>query len=309
MATTAWWRDFQLDGHVVQVRKTGARIPIDGGIVAECASWLGYHARIELERRRIKRDGARIWFTPDTPRPWYLVWPVVQMAGLQIASAPDTADLVFSFEDLTCVDAARHAHLPHLNADCLDTSKSQVARIFEQVSGRALAVDPQSWTGPMAAKSETNGAHDGHVVTGPTAPAPDLVYQRLIDNLADDVCVEDLRCPTVGGEVPVVFLKRRPLKDRFANHNTEVHLLHPDAVFTALERDLIHRFCQAMKLDWGGIDVLRDRNTGDLWIVDVNKTDMGPPIALPMADKLKATRTLAHALRAHVDARLSSVET
>ena len=50
-------------------------------------------------------------------------------------------------------------------------------------------------------------------------------------------------------------------------------------------------------------------SASDLWIVDVNKTDMGPPIALPMADKLKATRTLAHALRAHVDARLTSVET
>jgi hypothetical protein len=97
--------------------------------------------------------------------------------------------------------------------------------------------------------------------------------------------------------------------DRFANHNSEVRLLKPDDVFSPEERDLIRRFCAAMALDWGGIDVLRDRKSGDLWIVDVNKTDMGPPIALPMTDKLKATRTLAESLRGYVDARLTLLET
>ncbi|WP_440957574.1 hypothetical protein ACFELO_09750 [Oceanicaulis sp. LC35] len=309
MATTAWWRDFELNGHVVQVRKTGARIPIDGGIVSEVLSWLTYHLRIEFERQRIPADGPRVWFTPDRPRPWYLIWPVAQMAGLRLASRPEDADLVFSFEDLTCVEAAQSSPLPQMNTQCVDVSKSRVAAVFEQVSGRALAVDPGVWSGPMVAKSELNGAHDGQIVTGPTAAEPGLAYQRLIDNVAEDGCVEDLRCPTVGGDVPVVFLKRRPVGERFANHNTEVRLLHPDAVFSAGERDLIRRFCAAMKLDWGGIDVLRDRQSGDLWIVDVNKTDMGPPIALPMTDKLSATHTLAQSLRAYVDARLTALET
>ena len=305
MTTTAWWRDFQLDGHVVQVRKTGARIPIEGGVIAETLAWLGYFARIELERRRIRADGPRVWFTPDRPRPWYLIWPVLQLSGLRLANSTEDADLAFSFEDLTCVASGAQTHLPHLNAHCLDVSKSHVAAVFEQVSGRALSVDPARWTGPLVSKSELNGAHDGAVMTGPVAPEPDRAYQRLIDTLAPDGCVEDLRCPTVGGEVPVVFLKRRPVDDRFANHNTEVKLLDPDAVFSLEERDLIRRFCAAMALDWGGIDVLRDRQSGELWIVDVNKTDMGPPIALPMSDKLKATRTLAQALRAHVDACLT----
>jgi hypothetical protein len=309
MTTTAWWRDFQLDGHVVHVRKTGARIPIEGGVISECLSWLGYHARIEIERRRARPDGPRLWFAPDRPRPWYLIWPVMQLSGLRMASSVEDADLVFSFEDLTCVEAASGDALPHINGACLDVSKSHVAAVFEQVSGRALSVDPTVWTGPMAAKSELNGAHDGRVLTGPTQAEPGLVYQRLIDNVAEDGCVEDLRCPTVGGEVPVVFLKRRSVDDRFANHNSEVRLLKPDDVFSPEERDLIRRFCAAMALDWGGIDVLRDRKSGDLWIVDVNKTDMGPPIALPMTDKLKATRTLAESLRGYVDARLTLLET
>jgi hypothetical protein len=46
--------------------------------------------------------------------------------------------------------------------------------------------------------------------------------------------------------------------------------------------------------------VLRDRADGNLYIVDANKTDMGPPIGLNLADKLVATRQLANAFRAFV---------
>ena len=51
-------------------------------------------------------------------------------------------------------------------------------------------------------------------------------------------------------------------------------------------------------MDWGGVDVLRDRATGKIFIVDANKTDMGPPIALQLGHKLKATRRMAKAFAA-----------
>jgi hypothetical protein len=53
-------------------------------------------------------------------------------------------------------------------------------------------------------------------------------------------------------------------------------------------------------MDWGGLDILRDRRTKQIYIVDANKTDMGPPLALPLADKMRATRLLASALRRYV---------
>ena len=62
-------------------------------------------------------------------------------------------------------------------------------------------------------------------------------------------------------------------------------------------------FCREIGLEWGGVDVLRDRNDGKLYIVDANKTDMGPPIALNLADKIVATRMLARAFRDYVAAR------
>ncbi|MEO1040452.1 MAG: hypothetical protein AAFX09_13005 [Pseudomonadota bacterium] len=301
MISTAWWRDFHYEDGVMHVKKTGAEVPVEPGVVGETLNWMVFHARVEVERRRIRRDGPRIWFAPDRPRPWYLIWPVVQLAGFRQAYSPEEADLGFFFEDLTeSTPPLAPSGLPLINADCPDVSKSAVGRVFQQVTGRALKVDPTRWDGPMVGKSERNGAHDGRIESGPRA-GDGLTWQRLVDNTAPDGCVEDLRCPTVGGEIDVVYLKRRPLEKRFENHNSEVRLLNAADAFSDQERDMIRRFCAAMKLEWGGLDVLRDRRDGALWIVDVNKTDMGPPIALSISDKLDSTRRLGTMLRRHAE--------
>lgn len=304
MNARAWWRDFQLEGTTLHVRKTGARVPIEPGVVSEFLAWLRFHLNVETERRAIKADGPRIWFAPEAPRPWYLIWPAVQLAGLQIAPTPERADLAFIFEDATTGRIPVGHGLPVINARCGDVSKSRVAKVFEQVSGRALAVDPSSFTGPLVEKSELNGAHDGRVVTGPLQPREDKAYQRLIDTVAPDGMVEDLRCPTVGGEIATVFLKRRPVGSRFANANAQVRELEPGTVFTSHEQQLIREFCNAFGLEWGGVDVLRDRNSGALWIVDANKTDMGPPTALPLKQKLASARAIGARLRAYCEQRL-----
>lgn len=306
MAVRAWWRDFELDGAVVHVRKTGARVPIEPGVIGETLSWLHFHLAVEAERRAIKADGPRVWFAPERPRPWYLIWPAVQLSGLRIVDRAEEADLAFVFEDATRGRIPAGHGLPIINGRCSDVSKSRVARVFEQVSGRALALDPDTWTGPLVEKSETNGAHDGRVLEGPFPPQPGKAYQRLIDTLAPDGMVEDLRCPTVGGEIAAVFLKRRPVESRFANSNSEVRRLNPDLVFTAEERTLISSFCHAFGLDWGGVDVLRDRSSGALWIVDANKTDMGPPTALPLDLKLASARAIGAKLRAYCETRLTA---
>ena len=85
--------------------------------------------------------------------------------------------------------------------------------------------------------------------------------------------------------------------DRFANHNSSVSLVRPRDVFSDDEIEQLGAFARAMGLDWGGLDVLRDRMSGRLYVVDVNKTDMGPPIALPFLDKIAAVAALGRALR------------
>jgi glutathione synthase/RimK-type ligase-like ATP-grasp enzyme len=70
----------------------------------------------------------------------------------------------------------------------------------------------------------------------------------------------------------------------------------PEEVFSAAELSQIERFCDAMQLDWGGLDVLREHESGRLYVVDVNKTDTGPAVVLNWRDRAKATRLLAKAL-------------
>lgn len=295
-----WLRDFQFGLTSVTVRKTGARVPYSPSVLAEVTAWFRYFFAV----RRIEPVGPRfsIAFTPERARPWYLVWAVARTAGARLVTDAAAADVVMHFEDATFsrnpVPEGAQPHARLVNFAAQDVSKSRVAQAFETAFGYPLAIDPTTHVGPAVEKSEVNGAHDGRIVTCPTSPLPRRCYQTLIDSRgADPALVDDLRTPTVGGQPAVVFIKRRPVDKRFQNTNAECVLRTPEEVFSPQELDRIAAFTRELGLDWGGLDILRDRNDGRIYIVDANKTDMGPPIALNLPDKLKATRLLAAAFR------------
>ena len=244
----------------------------------------------------------KIAYSPIVPRPWYLLPVLANRARMKRINNFAVADAVFYFEDQTVVAPP---HVPKgsnkaFNFGCHDISKSKVGEVFKQVFGYDLAVDPRTYTGKVAVKSEMNGAHDGYATSAPLPPEhpydPKLVYQRLIDNTVEGKWAEDMRCPITGGDIEIVFVKRRPLASRFANMNSSVTLQSPDELLSAEERAEIKEFAAAMGLDWGGMDILRNKEDGKIYIVDVNKTDMGPPIALSMKDKSKATAILTKQL-------------
>ena len=285
--------DFDWSWRGVRVRETGAEIAFNPALVRDV--WRGgYYIFREAFRRRSPALPISTAFSPRPPRPWYLLWGVLRQAGLTRQASP--ADITIHFSDLTHVKA-EPPEGPTLNGDCRDISKSHVAETFKSVFGYDLSVDPTAATEPYLEKGEENGIHDGRVHRAPTPAEPGRVYQKLIDNRTADGTVLDYRCPTVFGDVPLVFLKERPIDKRFANYNSRVRMAAPSACFSAEELTRIKQFCAAMHLDWGGLDILRDAADGRLYIVDVNKTDMGPPLALPMKQKLSSVKTLGHALR------------
>ena len=102
--------------------------------------------------------------------------------------------------------------------------------------------------------------------------------------------------------------KRRRSETRCCNSNDEVEIAATEDVLTPQEVEQLGRFARAMKLDWGGLDVLRDRSDGRLYVVDVNKTDMGPPIAMALPDKITVTRKLADAFLAYIQAAPRAAE-
>lgn len=305
--------DFEIQNNQLIAKETGAQIPLTPGFARDVWRIATFVWMVQgLRATRIVRGReprARISFFPKKPRSYYAIWPVCQLADVKIVDNASEADLHFYFEDREFLTAPRLApsNKPAFNIGCFDIRKSVVARTFEEVFGYSLAIDPSTHRGRAVAKSESNGKHDGCIVECPlAAPARDRVYQRLIDNTFDGAEFIDIRTPVVGGRIPFVYLKRRTQDLRFSNENHRVDLVEADAMLSKPEQAQIAAFAGAMSMDFGGLDVLRDRGDGRIYIVDANKTDMGPPSALSGQCKLKAMRGLAGAFAELVDAKLAA---
>ena len=302
-----WLSDFKFVRGGIYVKATDTLVPVNLANTKDTLFWFTYYM-CELTRSlpvRLKSPRAKIYAAPARPRAWYLLWAASWRAGYKFVKMPDDADIHMSFEDKTLVNRALPAGC--INGECTDISKSKVASVFEQVFGYALAVEPTTYAGDMVVKSETNGTHDGTIVKGPVSPEDGMVYQRMIDT-SDAGYVTDLRCPSAGGKIELIYIKRRPAERRFANMNSTCTLARPEDMLSDAERAKLSEFAKAMGLDWGGMDVLRDKTNGLIYVVDVNKTDMGPPIALPLKDKLRSVSILAKSLTQMIDAKLETAE-
>ena len=297
-----WLSDFEIRNKKIYVKATDTELGFDRELIGEVIHWLPFFMFEQVKGlgRLFRRSNRlKIAYLPVTPRPWYLLKVTANRLGAKTVTDLGTADAIFYFEDQTIATPPKipaHFSSKSYNFKCSDISKSKVGQVFERVFGYGIAIDPEQYEGKIAVKSEKNGAHDGFVATGPLKRDKNLVYQRLINNALNDEMIEDLRCPIIDGEIRLVFIKHRPIKTRFANSNAKVILARPEDYFTERERRQLKDFAKAMGLDWGGMDVLRNRDDGRIYVVDVNKTDMGPPIALSLKDKNKATQILADQL-------------
>ena len=296
-----WLTDFAWEDGQLRIRKTGIRLKITTALINEIIQWALYLVILNAvaawaRLRRVERK--RIWFAPDRPRPWYLVRGAAMWTGIDVAASPEEADAAMYFDDSTTGTPPAAPCRRRLNHACIDIGKSHVASIFEEVFGYPLSVDPLEAVGEIVEKPEKNGVHGGRIVMAPLAPRPGFTYQRVVDTRDEDGCCRDLRTPCAGGAPVVVWVKVKTPKGRFSINNRRAMLAAPEAIYSLREREQIRIFCERVGLDWGGLDILRDRSDGRIYIVDVNKTDLGPVIALSWPDKLVSMHRLAAALRA-----------
>lgn len=176
-------------------------------------------------------------------------------------------------------DDRRRVGLRHIVNDthfsCL---KSNVSRVFLEVFGYSLEVPPLTHQGSCVMKAERNAQHDGQVIQCPVkALKPGMVYQKLINNSVAGGFVEDIRVPIIGNRIPFAYLKYRPRETRFSNQNSRVELRETRQILTDIEMNLALLFARRMGLDYGELDMLRDREDGRIYIVDANNTPYGPP--------------------------------
>ena len=196
-------------------------------------------------------------------------------------------------EEFALVEKLR-AKYPVINLHNRDISKERVDRIHQQIFGYNTKIDPLQYQGRAVRKSDINAIHNYAVVNCPIYKTePGDFYQILINNEVENgTKVEDIRVPIIGGTLDFVYLKHRDIKVRFKNpiycKPTPIQEL-----LSAAEIKQIEAMASAMHLEFGEMDVLRNRDDGQIYVIDVNNTPQGPPGGISKEDARWAVNRMA----------------
>ena len=243
---------------------------------------------------------------PSRPGSWTVLYKLCAVSGYWITTDPAARyDAAVVWDDATrsAVGPFR-GEAGALNRACADISKRHVARVFRDTFGYDLGVDPTAYRGAIVKKSDENWTHDGVVVEGPVAASdvePGFVYQKAVDNRRDDgPGFYEYRVPVFGRTIPVVYVKYRPPDAPFKEFSG-AEVVDPADVLSADERAQLLAFAAALHLDYGELDVLRDRADGRVYVVDANKTPSGPRRGFEPDQRREALRRLRPAFDALLD--------
>jgi hypothetical protein len=236
----------------------------------------------------------RVLFYPDEPLEFHALFKVLRYLGYQFTTNPQkNCDLAIKWwlafdgnpfapvKHMPAIKGNNVGDVTVLNKGCNDISKHMVNSTFEETFGYSLSVDPRKYHGKCVMKLNWNALHEGRIIECPiTEIDEDFVYQKLVRNENADGFVEDMRVPIFGDKTPFVYLKYRSVNDRFIDRvhtNTKATIAEVADVLSEGELENIHRFCKKIGMDYGEVDVLRDRDDGRIYIVDANNTPSGPP--------------------------------
>lgn len=236
--------------------------------------------RLLLPRRTIS-------FYPEMPRPKAVIFDLCAYLNYKVVKGPSPhsdCEVLFSRstyitpehlrKDATDLDRT-------INGSCRDVSKLRVQECFKSVFGYALDLDPTRYAGQALMKSNLNHTHDGRIIATPipgTEVDDRYVYQKVLNNEAEDSYFIDYRVPIYGQEIPLVYKKYRPPRTRFMDVS-HAEIMAVQDIFSRQEIDLILEFCRLLRLDFGELDVLRDNDDQRIYIVDANNTPFHASIA------------------------------
>jgi hypothetical protein len=246
-----------------------------------------------------------VLFYPDYPSKRAVLYKVFRNAHFNITNNPrfiHEIGIFWTEKTTRTNDAITHVlnNKQHLvNFDFIDSSKVAVDKAFSEVFSRSTFIDPLSHQGIGVKKSDINAAHDGIIINCPIPEVePGSVYQILIDNVVDNDFVEDIRIPVVKYKIPLVYLKYKHLQKRFGTFKQSLARIkqhkvveNPLEVLSQDELNKILEFCRVLNIEYGELDVLRDRKSGEIYIIDANNTPHGPT-GFSLSHKRKALSLL-----------------
>ncbi len=218
---------------------------------------------------------------PDMPARYYhILYGICNRLGYALTNDPNRpADIVIAFKDATVYEPdqkleelTKTHHV--INIGACDITKARVEKVFKEVFGYGMEVDPRTWNGKCVRKSNDNAVHDGKVIDCPAEPEPGYIYQRLIDNQKGDMAL-DIRVPIFGSDIPLLTIRYKKITDRFDN-TLRGDLAEVDDHLSKDEQEKIVEFAHVFGLEYGELDVLRDNVDRKIYIVDANTTSGSP---------------------------------
>jgi len=164
-----------------------------------------------------------------------------------------------------------------INIGCFNVLKSNVDKIWQQVSGYNIKINPAKFNYKYVRKSQlqyrshTGEKHDGIIFDFKQKRDPKYVYQRLIDTSLGSKKFRryrTLRLPIFNDNIPCLIIKESI--DRFKEVKTRISICDPLDYFSFNELLLIRKFRKKFGVDYGELDILRDKNTNRIYVIDVN---------------------------------------
>lgn len=236
---------------------------------------------------------------PQYPLPFHTMYRIAAVNRYTLTSTPEKADSIIFFKDTTChrpdtILQRLHQYRAIINYRCQDIGKHHVDSVHQRVFGYGLTIDPRTYGKPYVKKSTINSLHNYAIQTVPEQPDKAYVYQRVVYNEINKEVI-DIRLPIYDKVLPVCTLKYRPVDIRFGDLSTHAEIVQTASVLSPQELQNIERFCTAIGLDCGELDVLRDYQDGRIYVVDVNNTPSSPARALTKKDKKRAIELFAKA--------------
>jgi len=240
---------------------------------------------------------------PDYPSKKTTLYKISKKLAYRITNKRlKRAYLILWFHDTTHASsellAQSYPEIKVINRNCTDISKRHVDSVHQKVFGYSTIIDPKNHAGIAVAKSDINALHDGEIVRCPLSnPNSKAIYQIVIDNSIANGEYVDIRVPVIGGIIPLAYKKFKKESVRFTNkvHRSELHT--PGDLFSEHELACIRNMALQMGADFCEFDVLRDNQSGRIYVIDVNKTPYGPPNGLTADASRQAVSLLTSAFR------------
>ncbi|QHT69441.1 hypothetical protein GXP67_23760 [Rhodocytophaga rosea] len=230
-----------------------------------------------------------ILFYPQLPLWETEIFKIIKSLDYNITNNPHQKfDMVFNWEDITFRNEypllkELSKRYPIINYNCHDISKKRVEAVFQEIFGYSSFVDPTTHQGVCVQKNDLNAKHDGKIIQCPIKHIePEYIYQKLLSFETADKLVADYRIPIFGSIIPFLVIRYKQPDTRFTKV-VRVSVVDPTDLLSKEELENIRLFCQKIGLQYGELDMIRNKEDGRLYILDANNTPWSPPTSVELS--------------------------